>query len=143
MASRLETILITLCNALASIDTKIERNAGIPATVGPKGLIMMHDGEPGQPEVILSPLTYHYEHTVEMDIYAEAETPNEADALFDALRTAIGQVINEGDRRLGGLCDWIEAGAARPTNLPLPGTKPIKAATIPVVIHFATSNPLA
>jgi hypothetical protein len=143
MTSRLETILITLFSALELINTKIERNAGIPATIGPNGLIIMHDGEPGQPEVMLSPLTYHYEHTVELDIYAEAATPDDADMLFDNLRTAIGQAINQGDRRLGGLCDWIEAQAARPTNLPLPGTLSIKAATIPVVIHFATSNPLA
>jgi hypothetical protein len=142
MASKLETIIATLFNRLYLLNTTVQRNSGVPVDVPAGGLIILHDGESGQPEIMLSPLTYEYQHVVELDIYVQAATADEADRIFDVLRMAIGQVVTS-DRTLGGLCHWAEAQAARPTNLPLLGTMPIKAATIPVELHFATSNPLA
>ena len=47
------------------------------------------------------------------------------------------------DRTLGGLCDWVEAEAPRPVDLAVDGAAALKAAVIPVVLHYATSDPLA
>jgi hypothetical protein len=43
---------------------------------------------------------------------------------------------------LGGLCDWIEAEAPQPVDLPVEGAVSLKAAVIPVVLHYAVSDPL-
>ena len=39
------------------------------------------------------------------------------------------------DRTLGGLCDWVEAEAPRPVDLPVEGAASLKAAVIPVILH--------
>ena len=47
------------------------------------------------------------------------------------------------DRTLGGLCDWVEAEAPRPVDLPVEGAASLKAAVIPVILHYTTADPLA
>ena len=63
------------------------------------------------------------------------------DALFDALTASIGAVL-AGDRTLGGLCDWVEAEAPEPIDLPIEGATALKAAVIIVVLHYASPDPL-
>ena len=46
------------------------------------------------------------------------------------------------DRPLGGLCDWVEAEAPRPVDLPVEGGASLKAGTISVVLHYASPTAL-
>jgi len=138
MASKTETILIALFNRLYRINCAVERNSDVPTEIPANGLIVMHDGEPGEPDIMLSPLTYMYDHGVELDVFVQGD---EADYLFDQLRSAIGAVIAS-DRTLGGLCDWMEPQAPRINHLPMPGVGKTKMATIRVVVTYATSDPL-
>jgi hypothetical protein len=46
------------------------------------------------------------------------------------------------DRTLGGVCDWVEAEAPRPVDLPVEAAGSLKAAVIPVVLHYTTADPL-
>ena len=46
------------------------------------------------------------------------------------------------DRTLGGLCDWVEAEAPEPVDLPIEGAAALKAAVIIVVLHYASPDPL-
>ena len=64
------------------------------------------------------------------------------DAAFDTLCASIGAAI-AADRTLGGLCDWIEAEAPRPIDLAVEGAASLKAAVIPVILHYSTADPLA
>lgn len=140
MPSTIERILAALAAALRGnlCGASFERNIAVTVEVPRAGLTILHDGEPGEPEVSLSPLTYHYEHVAELDIVVQGA---ERDRMFDAIRVAVGSVI-DADRTLGGLCDWIEARAPRPTDLQVPGAAPFKAATIQLVLFFATQDPL-
>ena len=63
------------------------------------------------------------------------------DAVFDGLAASIGAVLIA-DRTLGGLCDWVEAEAPEPVDLPIEGAAALKAAVITVVLHYATPDPL-
>jgi hypothetical protein len=63
------------------------------------------------------------------------------DAAFDAITASIGAAL-AADRTLGGLCDWVEAEAPRPVDLPVEGAASLKAAVIPVVLHYSTDDPL-
>ena len=47
------------------------------------------------------------------------------------------------DRTLGGRCDWVEAEAPRPVDLPVEGAASLKAAVIPVILHYTTADPVA
>ncbi len=141
MPSRSEQILLALFAALSPVGTKVERNKGLALSIPTQAggsLVVLHDGEPGEPEETFSPHTYHYEHQADVDVFVAGE---DTDAAFDALKVAIGTALTA-DRTLGGLVDWVEPMAPKPGNLPEMGGPPIKAATITVVLHYATTNPL-
>ena len=63
------------------------------------------------------------------------------DMALDTLATGIGIVLSA-DRTLGGLCDWVEAEAPRPVDLAVDGAATLKAAVIPIVLHYASADPL-
>lgn len=64
------------------------------------------------------------------------------DAAFDTLCASVGAAI-AADRTLGGLCDWVEAEAPRPVDLPVEGAASLKASLIPVILNYSTADPLA
>jgi hypothetical protein len=134
-----ETILAALHGRLKTLAAPVLRGDVLPERIPASGLIILRDGKPGEPEVTLSPLTYFYEHRAELEVVIQAGT--ERDALFDALTADIGAVLTA-DRTLGGLCDWVEAEAPEPVDLPIEGAAALKAAVIVVVLHYATGDPL-
>ena len=139
MASKRETILGALHARLQTLAAPVLRGDVLPERIPATGLIILRDGNPGDPEATLSPLTYFYEHRAELEVVIQAGTGR--DALFDALTASIGAALAT-DRTLGGLCDWVEAEAPEPIDLPIEGAAALKAAVITVVLHYATSDPL-
>ena len=134
-----ETILSALADLLRTIpNVPVLRGEVLPERIPPAGLMILRDGEPGEPEVTLSPLTYHYRHRAEIEAVVQGA---DRDATFDALCASIGAVI-AADRTLGGLCDWLAAEAPQPVDLPVEGTASLKAAVIPVILHYSTTDPL-
>lgn len=137
--TRRETILNALATALGDGTTPMPRNLAVPLIAPAAGLAILHDGEPGEPEITLSPLTYHYEHRAEIDLIVQ--DASSADTVFDAMLATIGTRI-AANRTLGGLCDWVEAEAPRPAEIAPDGAAPIKAAMVGIVLHYATPDPL-
>ena len=140
MASKRETILTALHARLQTLATPVLRGEVLPERIPATGLIILRDGRPGEPEVTLSPLTWFYEHRAELEVVIQAGSGR--DALFDALTAAIGAVLAT-DRTLGALCDWVEAEAPEPIDLPIEGATALKAAVIIVVLHYASPDPLS
>jgi hypothetical protein len=141
MPSKLEAILTALLGAL---DTGLPfvtvlRGAVLPEELTTSGLVILRDGEPGDPGETFSPHRFHYEHMAEIEIFVPGTETR--DAAFDALKTAVGTVI-AANRTAGG-ADWIEAMAPAPADIPVGGADTIKAATIPVVLHYWTADPLS
>jgi hypothetical protein len=136
--TRREQILTALAAALGTAGNPVPRNdadlSAIPAT----GLVVLHDGNPGQPEITLSPLEYHYTHRAELDVMVIAD---DATGAFDVLAEQIGARLAL-DRTLGGLCDWCEAEAPAPSDVPVDGSQPIRAASIGILIFYSTPDPL-
>ena len=142
MPTARETVLQALHTALQTIPSAtVLRGAVLPERIPTGGLLILRDGDPGQPETSLSPLTYHYEHRAEVEAVAEAGTPAERDTAFDELVFSVGGAVSL-DRTLGGLCDWVETEAPQPVDVPVEGAVGLKAAVIPVMLHYATSDPL-
>jgi len=139
MPTTRETILAALHALLQTLPATALRGDVLPERMPSDGLLILRDGEPGEPEVTLSPLRYHYQHRAEIEAVVQGTT---RDAAFDTLTASIGVAIAD-DRTLGGLCDWIEAEAPRPVDLPVEGAASLKAAVIPVVLHYSTADPLA
>lgn len=141
MPSKLETILTAFHAALSAGTTAtVLRGEVLPTEVSRDGLVILRDGDPGEPEHTFSPQRWYYEHRAVVEIFVPGTA--DRDTLFDELRMEIGAVITT-NRTLGGVCDWIEAEAPEPTDLPFDGADTIKAASIPVIVHFWTADPLS
>ena len=131
MPTTRETVLAALHARLQSLAALILRDEVLPERIPAAGLIILRDGQPGEPEVTLSPLRYHYQHRAEIEAVVQG---SDRDAAFDTLIASIGTAL-AADRSLSGLCDWVEAEAPRPVDLPVEGAASLKAAVIPVVLH--------
>lgn len=138
MPSIRETILTALHARVSVLPATALRGEVLPERVPTGGLLILRDGEPGEPEVTLSPLRHHYQHRAEIEAVVQGAN---RDAAFDALCASIGAAL-AADRTLGGLCDWVEAEAPRPVDLPIEGAASLKAAVIPVILHYSTAEPL-
>lgn len=138
MSSR-ETILTALHALLQASPATVLRGEVLPERVPPAGLLILRDGDPGDPGVTLSPLRYHYQHRAEIEAVVQGAA---RDAAFATLCAGISVALSA-DRTLGGLCDWVEAEAPRPVDLPVEGAAALKAAVIPVQLHYSTADPLA
>jgi hypothetical protein len=134
-----ETILTALHALLQTLPSTALRGEILPERVPTAGLLILRDGEPGDPEVTLSPLRYHYQHRAEIEAVVQG---TDRDAAFDTLTASVGAAI-AADRTLGGFCDWVEAEAPRPVDLPVEGAAALKAAVITLVLHYSTADPLA
>ena len=139
MSTTREAILIALTDLLRAIpQASVLRGEVLPERVPTAGLMILRDGDPGEPQVTLSPLAYHYQHRAEIEAVVQG---TERDAAFDTLCASIGTAL-AADRTLGGRCDWVEAEAPEPVDLPVEGAASLKAAVIPVVLHYASAAPL-
>ncbi len=140
MPTTRETILAALHARLQSVAALVLRDEVLPERIPTTGLIILRDGQPGEPEVTLSPLRYHYQHRAELEVVVQAA--KDRATAFDTLISAIGSAL-EADRTLGGLCDWIEPEAPASVDLPIEGAAALKAAVITLNLHYTTTGPLA
>lgn len=140
--SKREQVLGALFDVLGSAlpaGVSLLRNAVLPERIAVAGLLILRDGDPGEPAVTLSPIRYHYQHRAELEAMVQSAT--DRDAAFDALAAGVGAAL-AADHTLGGLCDWVEAEAPHPVDLAVDGAAALKAAVITIVLHYASADPL-
>ena len=140
MPTTRELVLAALYARLQPLAALTLRDEVLPERIPAAGLIIQRDGQPGEPEVTLSPLRYHYQHRAELEVVVQAGTARAS--AFDDLIAAIGAAL-EADRTLGGLCDWVEPDAPASVDLPIEGAAALKAAVITLNLHYSTTGPLA
>jgi hypothetical protein len=140
MPTTREAILAALYARLQPLAALTLRNEVLPERIPAAGLIILRDGQPGEPEVTLSPLRYHYQHRAELEVVVQALIGRAS--AFDTLIAAIGTTL-ESDRTLGGLCDWVEPEAPTSVDLPIEGAAALKAAVITIALHYTTTGPPA
>ena len=137
MSSQRETVLTAfealLTTSLPGAD--VERNRSFPTRIGAAGAVVMNDGDPGEPEVDLSPINYTYQHRISLIFGAPDRATLEA--MFTSVRTAI-----EADRFLGGLCGWMETEAPQTDSLDGSGVDAQAEASAAVVAEYSTPSPL-
>ena len=141
MTTRREQVLSSLFTLLQGIGggTIVLRNEVLPERIPAAGLLILRDGTPGEAEVTLSPLRYHWQHRAEIEVFIRGSSGLEL--AFDALAERVGHVI-AADRTLGGLCDWIETDAPEPAELAVEGAPSIRAAVLILNLHYTSNDPL-
>jgi len=149
MPSVRETALLALFDRLKTLDgvngVAVQRNEGAPERIPPGGLISLEDGEPGEPEATLSPLTYHYQHQAEIACIVQRVKSEDRDALMDDLLRRIGNAVTADytDFTLGGAVEHLEIAApADITGTPIEGAEGIKAMAAAAILFYSTDKPL-
>lgn len=142
MTTKREEVLSALHTLLLGIGggVTVHRNEVLPERIPAAGLLILRDGTPGEAEVTLSPLRYHWQHRAEIEVFVRGQSNLEL--AFDILAEQVGQAI-AADRTLGGLCDWIETDAPEPADLAVEGAPTIKAAVLILTLHYTSADPLA
>jgi len=142
MPSLREQVLAALFLQIQRIPlAAVKREEPVPEKVPDGGLIILRDGDPGEPEVLLSPVTYLWQHRAEIEVIVQ-KAPAEATAGLDALLAELGAALSA-DRTLGGLVDWVEWSAPQTRDLAVDGAAGLKGAVVTVTLHYASSDPLA
>ena len=143
MASKRETVLAAVKSLVAAAlpGAEVTRNLAKAERSPPGGLVVIRDGDPGEPEVSLSPLTYLYSHRIPLEIATFESATLTREQVVDAMLGAIGAAVMA-NRTLGGLCDWIEAEAPVTDDIEALGALPGRFADLVIVAVYATTDPL-
>jgi hypothetical protein len=133
----LKTLLETVPGAT------IDRNSVLPEKVPAGGLIILRDGDPGEPEQALGGFgSTYYQHAVEVEVYVEDGDAAARDAAFDELLQQIGAAL-EADPTLGGLALGVTYGRPEPAIEAIAGAPAIKSATLTVTVDYESDAPLS
>ena len=124
-----------------SLGTMVKRNAALPERIADHAMTILRDGEMGEPEVSLSPLTYHWQHQVAIELFVADPDASTRDSRMDGLLTELASLI-EADRTLAGVVEYAEIGQPKFDELAPEGTSGIKACLLPVVLHYSSAGPL-
>ena len=137
MTSRSEQVLITLVDCLRQLpDIGVERNSALPERIPVGGLVILRDGDPGEPEQALGGFApVYYRHAVELEIYAGSGDQTIRDQTFDNLVTAIGTAL-DADPTLGGLVFGMSYGRPQIVTEAIEGGPTIKTGTITLVLDY-------
>jgi hypothetical protein len=143
-ASKAEQVLGALRAVLETVPgAAVERNSVLPEKIPDGGLIILRDGEPGEPEQALGGFgSTYYQHAVEVEVYVEEGDASARDAAFDALLQQIGAVL-EADPTLGGLAFGLTYGRPEAAIEAVAGAPAIKAATLTVTVDYESDAPLS
>jgi hypothetical protein len=140
--SRREQILAALVDILAGqLAAPVRRNEVLPEKVPAAGLVILRDGEPGEPDITLNPRTEFYAHQVELEVYVPRDPSGGGEAALDQLLGAIGAALRV-DETLGGLAENLTPSAPETGALALEGAPPMLTARIIVTIEYLVSDPL-
>ncbi|MGV0961429.1 MAG: hypothetical protein ACOYB1_16515 [Limnohabitans sp.] len=124
-----------------SLGTTVKRNVALPERVSDHAMAILRDGEMGEPEVSLSPLTYHWQHQVAIELLVADPDATVRDSRMDGLLSELASLI-EVDRTLGGVIEYAEISTPKFDELAPEGSSGIKACLLPVVLHYSSSGPL-
>ncbi len=142
MTTTRETILQALFERLQEIPgTKVLRNEIVPEKVPPGGLIILRDGDPGEPEATLSPLSYYWQHRAILEVIVIGNDAAARDVALDTLFIAIASTL-AADRTLGGLCDRVTPQAPESSALAIEGAAGFKAAIVAIELIYTTTDQL-
>jgi hypothetical protein len=143
MTSKREQVLDGIKALIASAlpNAEVKRNLAKPDRIAPGGLAIIRDGDPGEAEIILSPLIYIYTHRIPVELAAYETSSESREQVLDGMLGAIGLAVMT-DRTLGGLCDFMEAEAPATDDIETAGARPGRWADAAIIAVYGTTDPL-
>ena len=143
-ASKAEQVLEAMKALLETVPgAVVERNSVLPEKVPTGGLIILRDGDPGEPEQALGGFgSTYYQHAIEIEVYVEEGDAAARDTAFDGLLQQIGAALDP-DPTLGGLAFGMTYGRPETSIEPVAGAPAIKSGALTVTVDYETAAPLA
>jgi hypothetical protein len=143
-ASKAEQVLEAIKALLDTVPgVAVERNRVLPEKVPAGGLIIIRDGDPGEPEQALGGFgSTYYQHAVEIEVYVEEGDAAVRDTAFDDLLQQIGAAL-DADPTRGGLVFGLSYGRPETSIEAVSGAPAIKSATLTVTVDYETATLLA
>ena len=113
----------------------------MPEKIPDGGLVIVRDGDLGEPEQALGGFgSVYYQHAVEIEVYVVEGDAAARDAAFDDLLQQIGVAL-EADPTLVGLAFGLTYGRPEPSIEAVAGAPAIKTATLTVTVDYETDAP--
>ena len=112
-----------------------------PTMIDELGHVIVRSGDPGDPEIDLSPPTYWYDRSFPIELAAYDEPQRTAREVMAAMCAAIGTAI-AADRFLGDLCIWLDATAPIEGESDVRGARAIGWTDFTIVASYSTTSPL-
>jgi len=141
VTSKRERVLAALFDRLKTIAlAMVKRNEALPASVPAGGLVILRDGDPGEPDVTLNPRTEFFSHRAEIEVFVTQPAGGGGEAVLDELLSQIGAAL-AADRSLDGLAENLFWSAPETSVLAIEGAAPILTARITVTIEYLVSDP--
>jgi len=119
----------------------VRRNEALPVSVPAGGLVILRNGDPGEPDVTLNPRTEFYSHRAEIEAFV-MQSIGGGEGLLDTLLGEIGVALFA-DRSLGGLAENLIWSAPITDVMAIEGAVPILTARLTVTIEYLVGDPLA
>ena len=143
-ASKAEQVLEALKMLLETVPSAtVDPNSVLPEKIPNGGLIILRDGDPGEPEQALGGFgNAYYQHAVEVEVYVEEGDATARDAVFDDLLQQIGVAL-EANPSLGDLAFGMTYGRPEPAIEAVAGAPAIKTATLTVTVDYESDAPLS
>lgn len=112
-----------------------------PQRIEDLGQAIVRSGDPGEPEVDLSPPTWWWERVFPVELAAKDEPERDAQDVLAEMAMQIGAAI-AADPYLGGLCTWLDASAPTDGEVDERGTVPVAWCDFSIIASYSTTSPL-
>ena len=137
-------VLALVTAACPTLDVRgFTSDAAKPERIPAAGMIVGDPGDPGEPEMEMSPLTYIYTHHMPIEVMVPVASGADAaaEAALDAALVAIGTAVIA-NRTLSGLCQFLDVTAATVASDDVANAVPVRVASFDIVAEYAVNNPL-
>jgi hypothetical protein len=143
MPSRREQVLAQILQRLrAALSATVRCNEALPERVPAEGLVILRDGGPGEPDVMLNLRTEFYRHRIELEVLVTSVPDGGADAALDNLIEVIAAALAP-NPWLSGLAENLRLGAPDVGALAIEGAVPILTARLNLTVEYLVDDPLA
>ncbi|MBC05720.1 hypothetical protein [Thalassospira sp.] len=131
-----ETALQALFTVISAVSgPEIVRNAVEGDDIPSTGRVNQLDGNRGEPEAILSPLRYEFQHRVELIVMVQENDQAVRDAKLDNILQDIVAVVRA-NPTLSGAVDYAYEAPPETDDEAIAGAETIKAALLPIILEY-------
>lgn len=141
MSKREEVLQALFERLLALKNVDVRRNEVLPLKIPASGLVVLRDGNIGEPTILLSPTCFLYQHRAEIEVVVQQTSAADNDAQLDRILEKIGQLIMD-NVTLSGLIDHMHTAPPEFIEQSVDGGLTIKGATVPIVLEYSSINTL-